>query len=955
MDFHTPAQTGTPPTEDARLAGSIVQFQNAYCDLTQPAVDVRAGVSQTQSVSASFLVTAGVSQTQNLAATPFFLAPLTQTQTVSCTLGNITTYPNGYSQRRPVVLPAFASGTTLNFPLPIKQPSILALAYGARVAASDGTSLSTDAANSSAVYGLIPSWARGTRTKLYVYHDKPSPAETSTAALVWAAHAAMVRCGATATDISGRRSTTTGGVPVDTTISGWPAGLYDGVDDESRLIGISAWAGSTALTISFLLQANAANPTGNILGTGNDLTSSTAARCNIRCIAGKILARIETNAGILSVTTSAAVITDTAAHHVAIVWSATKRPIIYVDGEAKATVDTNITGLAGVSVPLTGNVWIGTGVDPASNGRFAGKIGEVAISTSARDALWIATLSDAYLHPSRLFGIGADDLPSDTASPVAVPSRGATKKNTNVDITPDVENPGSVTYTLALGTSDSPANGSFTLTSTNPKKIRWSPTTDYEGAGYASFTITAGTKSSTASCYGYMPTGWWNVVGLRKTLTYRRFRAGPDMWGGSAAQFEAQTTAPPEMVSAQTCPDPTGSNRHNWVHVCGGPIHKESDDDLNDLSDHQTGQPYQGFLTTGSIASSYTSIKNARAGDEDKLFWIPMLYAQPNATALNYTETISGDERSKIDIWNLINSNGTVPGTSFTTDDVYWTLGRRCGLAATAKGVSKDKLVIRWNKEGNRACPWGAPFNLDQETRFAAFVGAWKRILAAFDRGYGQPAVHYYGYARSGNTGTLCAPGGDPTLINRDGIWSAMECSWHPAKEVTQGGANAKINGETTAQLKARVKARYDEIIAGIGQGFAYQTFIDYCGNNRIPFIVSESDPSKTTGSPCWVPDWAMEWLLDTYNTWSDALEAKGTCLITGMFDTANYSPNWFWDNGEQTTMKNAGATSLGLPQWYPGYTTTKPIPDANWALIKAEFQSRHATAVATFKSKWGS
>lgn len=467
---------------------------------------------------------------------------------------------------------------------------------------------------------------------------------------------------------------------------------------------------------------------------------------------------------------------------------------------------------------------------------------------------------------------------------------------------------------------------------------------------------------STCLLYPNASSGWAETVALRQTLTNRTFRSGPGLsWGSAANSFRTSIGVKPEFLIDAPVGDGTTDT---WEQVAGGVIYTDAPTRADADVAISGSAGYQSVFRSGSnMSAAINSILTADATEADKFFVCPQLYAVPTGSSFQTSS------RTSYSVWQLIAANGTVsPG--ITTDHVYESLGRRCRKSMESKGFALNKLMIRWNKEGNRTCAWGWPVGISGATKWPTFIAGWKRVLEAFDRGYGAEARHFFGYAR-GNSGDGAPPSNDPSQIDTDKIWDALEISWHPAKEITTGvGGTALASGEgIDAVAKPRCYQRYQDHINGVVGGIVYQDAINYCKAQRMPFVCSEGDPSKTNNSFCWVPDWCGQWMYETFTAWDADLRSAGTCLIQAMYSNANLNSTWWLSttpgsggspSDEEVVRSGINAGTAGLPPWYlkeiaVGATNSisLPISDANFAKVKAEWQRRHALWVTNYKSKW--
>jgi hypothetical protein len=202
-----------------------------------------------------------------------------------------------------------------------------------------------------------------------------------------------------------------------------------------------------------------------------------------------------------------------------------------------------------------------------------------------------------------------------------------------------------------------------------------------------------------------------------------------------------------------------------------------------------------------------------------------------------------------------------------------------------------------------------------------------------------------------------------------------MEISFHPARELTFGTNSAGdsvgrtlTGGETIdGTAKPMVLQRYRDHVTGDYQstGLCYTDMVNYCASKVIPFICIESDPSKTKSSPCWVPDWAGQWMFEDFQAWDATLRAAGSCFIQGMYENSNTSKGWLFPDPDDEAVVRAGvdAQTISLPNWYlkeiasgpiSNVNASLPVSDATWGKIKAELTRRHGLWVDNFKAKWG-
>lgn len=936
MDFRTPA-VATRRTRPRNVARSF----SATASAARPVQSFTA-VSFADSVSSARQALRAESYGEAVSqARRRILAPSYADGISSATPGTgLPVYTTGYAKRRLVVAPAVAgAGTLTSFPLPVTLDADLVTTNGVRAVANDGTLLATDLAAARAVYALVPSWNRTLRGRWYVHHDRPTAAETATAATVWAGHAALLRCGAAPADLTGLRTPSAAGGPTATSIGVWPAGLFDGVDDINKLPSVAAWNGSAAFTLACLVQANAANPTGGIWVTGT-APDAAGGRAGLRVQAGKLVARVETSAGLVSVQTSAVAIGDTQPHHLAVTWTAGERPAIWVDGVKVATTDLNVTGLAGTTLAVLGDLWVGVGADPATNGRFAGKIGEVAVSLSARAAGWLGAAAQAYVSPVSLLGSGADDAASEAssaASAVAVPVilQASASATVNASLSAAIENAagGAITYALV----GSPSAGSATLavaqlTVTTP-------------AGYTRLTgqyrvTTVGGKQSTGTYIVALPTGgFWTVVDPPAT-TYRRFYAGPmnfnnnaKLYWGNVAPFQLLSA---DVIGVSSATDGGGIQDPNadWTYVAGGPIVAHGKDAIVAAVTSLSNAKKQAKWSAAELGKALDSLIAAYPAAKNKHFIIPIMYSHPSPSNSTYTEVVSGDRRPKLSLFEEIARGDR--------DDEFIHLGCRTRLNMVAYGYDLNKLIIRWDKEGNRVCNYGMPHNFGDSGVRTTWRNAFTRLIDCFKQGYGEGSRHFYGLARNpARTGYY--PLAD--IFNADGgPWDAVEVSMHPGIEMDAG----ILSSDNEATIRTKVRANFTSWVNGDLNGYDFREVIQLCKDQKKPLIISESDPSHGAGgNVCWVPEYTGEIFFEQFNSWHDDLAASGLCLMQGMYDDSNLSQQsglGFWGSktSSQSMEEYIRTENFNVPSFYPSYTSAVPIPTTNWANIKTAYLKRY-------------
>lgn len=964
MDFRAPA-TASRYSRPRRVGRSLAAAATqARAVQTFQALSFADGVTAARQALRAESFAAGITGARRRIVAPSYADGIT-----AATPGTgVPVYTTGYAQRRLVVAPAVTGGATLaSFPLPVVQPADLSLSNGARAVANDGTLLATDVAAARAAYMLLPSWNRALRTRWYVHHARPSAAEASSAATVWSAQAALVRCGAAPVEVSARRTASAIGDPTTTTIGEWPAAQFDGVDAVIRLAAIAGIA-SGALTVACLVQAAAASPTAGLWCFGVD-PAAAGARIGLRCQAGKLLMRMETPSGVVSVQTTAVVIGDTQPHHVAVTWIGGTKPLIYVDGVARATSDVNIAGLAGTTGSFAGDLWIGTGLDPATNGRWAGRIGELSVAAVAQSAAWVAAMAAGYLTGSALLGIGADDSAAASAADaaaVAVPLSGASLPSAALtfNLATAIENPAGGTLTYALvGT---PSQGSATITAGQLRISRGA--TDAATITGRYQVTTAGGKTSTSTytvTNAALDSAWWAAADVRASVANRTFRSGPMNFNAQADDWETNI-ALVDLVSEDVVGSSGagGAYKYSWDQISGGPLVAGEPSAITSLADAVK----QAKWSAASMGAGLTPFAAASKGK----FWIiPIMYGYPTTSEYQDGGRIKASFLQEI-------ANGT-------HNQRYRNLGKRMRLNMEAYGWTGDALklcIIRWNKEGDRDEPYCLPDNINTAAGLDLWLDAWEQIVTSVNYGYSNGLLdvvprHFYGFSRNGNSYTNLS---DPRTAYRAGVWDAMEISMHPGIEMTTavGGVNAN---DTDAVKMTKYFANWSKFIDGtLNSGTRkYDEMAVFCKTNKLPFIISECDPSHGAGkNVCWVPDWAGKWMFDQFNTWQSYL-APDSCFMHGMFDEANFQTltkstdaatetavknTWNGTGGDNYTgIKTAGCDNRKIPFWYPGYTTTTPIPAANMTAICKEYARRFdlwtrrtlvGGSYGVFKQYWG-
>lgn len=432
--------------------------------------------------------------------------------------------------------------------------------------------------------------------------------------------------------------------------------------------------------------------------------------------------------------------------------------------------------------------------------------------------------------------------------------------------------------------------------------------------------------------------------------------AGTFSWNNSAASYETNIA-----LSEIVADDVIGTSASNnpgwsWDDIGGGPLVAGEPSALTNLNNATK----QAKWSAAVLGPALNALQSTSKG---KLFVCPLMFGFP--TELSYVENSSGSYRPKRSLFQDI-ANGLY-------DQRYINLGKRTRLNMEAYGWANnlDLLMIRWNKEGDRNVRYGMPINMSDVNVRTDWLNAWARITSKFDYGYSNgagdvKARHYYGLSRQGSGIS------DGRLIYKSGVWDGMEITMHPGLEMTTA-----VSGVTTADEAAYKAANWPKFIDGtFNNGRNYTEMVTLCNDNSIPFIVSECDPSHgASANVCWVPDWAGQWMFEQFVSWQNTLSSK-SAFIFCMFDESNIAlltkstnaatetavkNHWGTDN--YATVQSSGCVNRKIPTWYPGYTTTTPIPASNMTSICVEYARRHDLWARTtqvggvyghFKRLWG-
>lgn len=458
------------------------------------------------------------------------------------------------------------------------------------------------------------------------------------------------------------------------------------------------------------------------------------------------------------------------------------------------------------------------------------------------------------------------------------------------------------------------------------------------GATIATATATVGLRDAAPGTV----TAWWDAVPLRTTADTREFRAGPMNFNKSAGTYETNV-APMELLQC----DVVGmENLDTWDQVSGGPVPTGGYAAITSLSNAVK----QAKWSSSEMGAD--GIPSLDAASKNKCFLVAIMGTVPGGAG--FTETVGGYTRPKLTLYEDIEDG--------LHDARYQCLGKRVRLNMIAYGWDLNKLIIRWDKEGNRPGSYGMPGNMGTASVRATWKAAMKKVKDNFNIGYANGEAltasntprHYWGMARNarGDVG-----GAYSSLdIQAPGLWDLREVSFHPGKEMTDG--QSLPANPTEEQIKAKIEARFDLLWNGDINGIDFRTVIAQCVTDKVPLIIGECDPSHgASGNVCWYPDLAGARMLEKFNAAQRTLAAEGLCFMHCVFDEKSIFTQTglgFWGTYQGGTEAYIRDNNFGVPTWYPGYTSAKPIPAANWALIKAEYLKRWNAWVDLFCTKWG-
>ena len=209
-----------------------------------------------------------------------------------------------------------------------------------------------------------------------------------------------------------------GAMPTPATLFG-PCGYYNG-SAVMRLANVSFLSGLTAMTVQFY-----AKPAAVMVGSshgfltvntpdGTDATSSLCVQYLASSSAGAnvIHVKFKTASG-TAVAFSSQNIHSTNPQLVHVVFQDGSAPKIYVDGVNVTSATGAVAQNGGLSLG-SGGLYVGAGPRDTASGGYVGLLDELRVYPAARSAGWIATEAASYLTPATFYGLGGEDLASDS-------------------------------------------------------------------------------------------------------------------------------------------------------------------------------------------------------------------------------------------------------------------------------------------------------------------------------------------------------------------------------------------------------------------------------------------------------------------------------------------------------------------------------------------------------------
>lgn len=427
-------------------------------------------------------------------------------------------YPNGYSYRRRMAVPAaLIHGVHAGFPFWFRLTAawLKPASSGGRLAGGshldvrfeleDGTKLPHEIESHDPATGTLQAWVRlpllstEADTRLFIYYGKADLAESEAdPTAVWADYLGVWHLPALTDRGPGARALTAAGTVAED---------GGGLNGALRLAGTgtlgrtdaASWLGGLAgITVQVRAKADAIGNERGLLNAGSFDDAASGITLRQAGADGAFFAKLKTSAGDLALTTRGG-LQSTSWRSLALGWAAGDARLgLYVDGARAETVATSDIGTGtNVTTAIAGALTLGAGARDGAAGGWQGLIDEIRIRSNRLSEGWLAAEHANQSSPDTFFGLGAEDSPDDvTLSPVAVPIRIATLVNAWVDVdvlSRAVNAPGRPTPSLiSVG---QPANG---LASIIDGRVRYTPTIGFVGTDSFVYTLGAGAKRTTS-------------------------------------------------------------------------------------------------------------------------------------------------------------------------------------------------------------------------------------------------------------------------------------------------------------------------------------------------------------------------------------------------------------------------------------------------------------------------